>query len=229
MLPGYKSNTLLIAQGHADGQFTVYSGKAEICVTYVVKSLLTLIRNCRNPTSVYVGVLLHYCFYLSTRRTDARTVFRRTTTHRGSKFLWRQRYFGKGSLHYELVPYMRIALGKLIVTQSVKKWSCSRRHIHPSPLDSDRSQIYPVPHLPTVSLWRTFQWFSPLQAGEPSGTFPSGCPTKISHISFTFPHAIKHFYILFFSTVVITLSGEKDKSWSSSLCNFLYPHFTSLK
>jgi hypothetical protein len=135
-----------------------------------------------------------------------------------------------GILHYELVPYSRIVLDKLTVAQSVKKWSCSRRPTHSpplSPLDLDRRQLHPSPHLPTVSLWRTFKWFSQLQAGEPSGTFPSGCRTKIFDASFTFQYAVKHFYILFFSTVLITLPGENYKSWSSSLCNFLHPHFTS--
>ena len=88
-------------------------------------------------------------------------------------------------------------------------------------------QVHPIPHLPSVSLWRTFKWFSLLQAGEPSGNFPSRCRTNIFHASFTFPYAVKHFYTSFFSTVLIMLSGEMYKSWSSSLCNFLHPHFSS--
>lgn len=178
-----------------------------------------------------MSVLLNYCFLSSSRRTDARTVFRRTTTHRGSKLLWRQRNSGKAILHYELVPYSRIVLDKLTVTQSVKKWSCSRRPTHTSPLESDLSQLHPVPHLPAISLRHTLTTYydalSRLQAGESSGTFPSGCRTKVLHAFFTFPYSVKDFYISFFSAVLITLSGEKDKSRSSSLCNFLHPHFTS--
>ena len=90
------------------------------------------------------------------------------------------------------------------------------------------SQINPV-HAPTSHFLKIHLNIIPhLHLGLPSGLFPSGFPTKTLYTPLLSPiHAICPAHLILLHLITRTISGEQDRSFSSSLWSFstpLLPH-----
>jgi hypothetical protein len=131
---------------------------------------------------------------------------------------------------YLFTPWGRVLPEKLIGFQLVKKFPTfygtgklftaftSARHLSLSWASSIQS-IHPHP-----TAWRSILiLFSHLRVGLPSDLFPSGFPTKTLYtpllpaIRATCPA-----HLILLDSITRTILGEECKSFSSSLCSFLY-------
>ena len=137
-------------------------------------------------------------------------------------------------IYYLLTPWCRVLLEKLTGLQLVKKFPAfhgTRRFITAltsvchlslswaSPIQS----IYPHP-----TSWRSIIILSThLRLGLPSGLFPSGFPTKTLYTPLTSPiRATCPAHLILLDFITRTISGEKYKSFSYSLCNLLHSPIT---
>ena len=138
-------------------------------------------------------------------------------------------------LTYLLTPCCKVLLEQLTGLQLVKKFSAfhgtrrfittltSIRHLSlswASPIQS----IYPHP-----TSWRSVLIsFTHLRLGLPSGLLPSGFPTKTLYTPLSSPiHATFPAHLILLDFIIRTILGEEYKSFSSSLCSFLYSPVTS--
>ena len=85
----------------------------------------------------------------------------------------------------------------------------------------------PCPPHPTA--WKSILISSShLCPGLPIGIFPSGFPTKTLYTPLLSPiRATCPAHLIIFDLITWTILGEKYRSLSSSLCNFLHSHVTS--
>ena len=133
-------------------------------------------------------------------------------------------------LTYLLTPWCRVLLEKLTGLQLVKKFPAfygTRRFITALTSFRHLSLSYASPNqstYPHPTSWISILILSNhLRLGLPSGLFPSGFPTKTLYAPLFSPiRATCPAHLILLDFITRTILGEEYRSFSSSLCPFLY-------